>query len=79
MKQSKEGVVIVLQPRKWLRGVEEVGLLHLLWIPHFHWAPITIFVIRQLLCLVHEGYLWLKELIPITAELIHRISNLPCT
>jgi len=26
---------------------------------------------------VHEGYLWLKKLIPITAELIHRISNIP--
>ena len=44
---------------------------------HFHHTPITIFVIRQLLCLVHDGYLWLEEPIPITVELIHRISRLP--
>jgi len=36
MKQSKEGLVTVLQPQKWLRGVEDAGLLHLLWILHFH-------------------------------------------
>lgn len=28
---------------------------------------------------MHDGYLWLKEPIPITTELIHRISWLPCT
>ena len=59
--------------------MEEVGLPHLLSIPHFHQAPGMIFVIRKLLCLVHNGYLWLEEPIPITAELIHRISRLPCT
>jgi len=58
--------------------VEKVGLLHLLWIPHFCHAPITIFIIRKLLCLVHDGYLWLEEHIPITTDLIHRISRLPC-
>jgi len=46
MKQSKEGSVIALEPWKWLRGVEEARLLHLLWIPHFHSAQIMIFVIR---------------------------------
>lgn len=78
MKQSKEGLVTTLEPHKWLRGVEKVGLLHLLWILHFHRAPITIFIIRQLLFLVHEWYLWLEEPIPITTDLIHRISQLPC-
>ena len=58
--------------------MEKAGLLHLLWISYFHRAPITIFVIRQLLCLVYDGYLWLEDPIPITAELIHRISRLPC-
>jgi len=28
---------------------------------------------------VHDGYLWLEEPIPITVELIHRISWLPYT
>ena len=68
----------MLELRKWLRSVEKVGLLHLLWIPHFHCTPITSFNIRQLLCLVHDGYLWLEEPIPIMADLIHRISRLPC-
>jgi len=40
-------------------------------------VPITIFIIGQLLFLVHDGYLWLEELIPITVDLIHRISRLP--
>lgn len=45
--------------------------------PHFHRAPITIFVIRQLLYLLHDGCLWLEEPIPIMTDLIHRISELP--
>lgn len=36
------------------------------------------FFIRQLLCLVHDGCLWLEEPIPITDHLIHRITQLPC-
>jgi len=39
-------------------------------------VPITIFVIKQLLFLVHDGYLWLEEPIPITTDLIHHISQL---
>lgn len=77
MNQNMDGVVITLEPRKWLRGVEKAVLLHFLWILHLHRMPITIFVIRQLLCLVHDGYLWLEEPIPITTDLIHRISRLP--
>ena len=74
MKQNLEGPVITLELRKWLRGVEKAELLHLRWTRHFHHAPITIFVIRQLLCLVHDEYLWLEEPIPIMAALIHWIS-----
>lgn len=51
--------IIELEPQKWMRGVEKVGLLNLLWVAHFHRAPMTIFFIRQLLCLVHDGCLWL--------------------
>lgn len=78
MKQNTKGPMITLQPQKYLRGAEKVVLLHLLWIPQFDHAPIAIFVIKQLLCLVHDGYLWLEEPIPITTDLIHRISRLPC-
>lgn len=71
MKQNMEGLVIMLELRNWLHNVENARLLQLLWIPHFQHVPITIFVIKHLLCLVHDGYLWLEELIPITASLIH--------
>lgn len=46
-----------LLQRKWLRGMETAGLLNLRWIPHYHHVAITISVIRQLLCLIHDGYL----------------------
>lgn len=38
----------------------------------------TIFVIRNLLCLVHDGCLWLEEPIPIMKHLIHHVTRLPC-
>ena len=66
--------VTELEPQKWLHGVEKVGLLNLLLVPHFHRAPITIFIIRQSLCLMHDGFLWLEEPIPIMEDLIHSIS-----
>lgn len=59
--------------------MEEVRLLHLLSIPHFHRAPITIFVIKKFIFLVHDGYLWLEEPIPIMVKLILQISQLPYT
>lgn len=49
-----------LRPRKWLFCVEKAGLFNLRWIPHYHHAATTIFVIRQLLCLLHDGYLWFE-------------------
>ena len=58
--------------------MEKAGLLNLLRVSHFHHAPITIFIIRQLLFLVHDGCFWLEEPIPITVDLIHHISWLPC-
>ena len=70
--------VIELEPHKWLHKVEIVGLLNLLWMSHYQRTPVTIFVIRQLLFLVHDGCLWLEEPIPITDHLIHRITQLPC-
>ena len=78
MEQSAEGMVTTLQRKEWLQKVENDGFLCLLSFPHFLWPPITILVIRQLLCLVHNGYLWIGKPIQIMAELIHRISLLPC-
>lgn len=77
MKYNTMGVVTALEPQKWLRGVEKARLLNLLWVFHFHHAPIAIFIIKQLLFLVHDGCLWLEESIPIKADLIHHVSMLP--
>ena len=30
---------------KWLRGVEKVGLLNLLWVPHYNFTHVTVLVI----------------------------------
>lgn len=38
--------MIKIELRTWLNSVEKVGLLNLLWVPHYHRAPVTIFVIR---------------------------------
>ena len=76
-KKDMPTTVIELEPLKWLRCVEKAGLVNLLWVPHYYCTPMTVFVIRQLLCLVHDGWLWLEEPIPITDHLIHWISWLP--
>jgi len=44
---------------------------------HYHCAPINLIVIKELLCLVHDGYLCLEEPILIIDMLIHRITRLP--
>ena len=66
-----------LEPWKWLKGMDKAGMLNLLWVSHYNRTPITLLVIKQLLCLVHDGCLWLEEPIPITDRLIHRITRLP--
>jgi hypothetical protein len=38
----KESGVTALEPVKWIRGVEKAGLLNLLWVPHYHRAPINL-------------------------------------
>lgn len=63
-----------LESRKWLKAVDKAGLFNLLWVLYYNHTPITILVIKQLLCLVHDGCLWLDETIPIIDRLIHKIT-----
>lgn len=67
----------MIEPQKWLHRVEKAGLLNLLRVSDFHCTLIAIFIIRKLLCLVRDGYLWIEEPIPIMEDLIHSISKLP--
>jgi len=57
--------------------MDKEGLLNLLWVPHYNCMPITMIVIKKLQFLVHDGCLWLEELIPISDMLIDRIPWLP--
>ena len=47
-------------------------------VPHFGRSTQVTIVVKQLLALVHDGNLWIgDQRIPITGELIHRITGLP--
>lgn len=46
--------VMRLEPMKWVAGVEKVGLLNMLWVPHFSRTSINMMCIHQLLTLVHD-------------------------
>ena len=61
---------------EWIRGVNQLGLLNLLWVPHYHCSNINTTCISKLLTLVRDGCLWLGAPISITNMLIHRIMLL---
>ena len=64
-------------PQRWVRGLAGSGLLNLLWMPHFGHYNVTDQLARQLLSLIHDGYLWIQDRVPINAALIHKITGLP--
>lgn len=59
---------------KWAANVECIGLLNMLWVPHFSCGIITTIFLHQLLMLVHDGYIWLGGSILITNMMIHHIT-----
>ena len=61
---------------EWLRGVNKLGLLNLLLVSHYHRSNIKPRVVWKVIFLVHDGFLSLNDLIPITEMLIHRITLL---
>lgn len=67
----EETGVTLLEPMKWVRGVGQAGLLHMLCMPHFHRSTVNTVCACQLITLVHNGCLWLGEPISITDMLIH--------
>jgi len=73
----EETGVTALEMEEWVCGVEKLGFLNLLCVPHYHRTPTNKICVRQLLTLFHDGCLWLRGPIPIIDMLIHRITHLP--
>lgn len=46
-----------LEPMKWEVGIEHIGLLNMLYFPHFSRIVINAICVRQFLALVHDGCL----------------------
>lgn len=46
LKKNTIAGAIELEPHKCLHKLKKAGLLDLLWVPHYHHALVTIFVIR---------------------------------
>ena len=68
----------LLEVKQWAAGLDKAGLLKMLDVPHFGRSTQVTIVVKQLLALVHDGYLWIGDKrIPINGELIHRITGLP--
>ena len=70
-----DGVTVV--PQHWVRRLAGSGLLNLLRMPHFRHYNVTNQLARQFLALVHNGFLWIRDRVPIDAALVHRITGLP--
>ena len=64
--------------KQWAAGLDKAGLLKMLDVPYFGRSTQVTIVVKQLLALVHDGYLWIgDQRIPINGELIQRITGLP--
>jgi hypothetical protein len=66
---SSSGVPI-LEPKQWIAGLYNTGIMNLLEIPHFGWGKDVNNCVKQLLALVHGGILWMDRLVSIDVDLI---------
>lgn len=73
----EETRVTQLEPMKWLRGVKQARLLHMLYVKKFHMSIINTVCVHLLLTLAHDGFLWPNEPILLMAMPIHWITKLP--
>jgi hypothetical protein len=67
----------ILQPKPWAAGLENTGILNLLEIPHFGRGKEVNNCIKQLIAVLHGGFLWMEQPISIDVELITTITGLP--
>jgi hypothetical protein len=57
---SSSGVPI-LEPKQWIVGLYNTGIMNLLEIPHFGRGKYVNNCVKQLLALVHGGILWMDR------------------
>ena len=73
----REHDLTLLEVQPWAAGLDNAGLLKVLDLPHFCRGIQVTIVAKQLLALVHDGYLWIgDQQIPIDAALINKITGL---
>jgi hypothetical protein len=65
-----------LQPKPWASGLANTGILNLVEIPHFGRGKEVNNYVKQLMAVLHGGFLWLEELVSIDVDLIAFIKGL---
>jgi hypothetical protein len=68
---------MTLQLKEWVKGLQRVGILNLLEIPHFGTSTEINACFKLLLSCVHGGFLWLYKSMSIGTQLIAQIIGLP--
>jgi hypothetical protein len=67
----------ILQLKPWAVGLANTGILNLLEIPHFGRGKEVNNCVKQLMAVLHGGFLWLEQPVSIDVELIALITGLP--
>ena len=67
----------MLQPKQWVEGLVNTGILNLLDISHFDRRKDVNNCVNQLLEVLHGGFLWLDEPVSIDVKLISFITRMP--
>jgi hypothetical protein len=67
----------MMQPKQWVTGLENTGILNLVEIPHFGRGKEVNNCVKQLMAVLHGGFLWMEEPVSIDVELIAFITGLP--
>jgi hypothetical protein len=61
---------MISQPHQWAFGLDIIGILGLLKLPHFGRGQYAKTCVKKLLEVMHGGDIWMDKLVPITVELI---------
>jgi hypothetical protein len=70
-------VEVINQPKQWEVRLAKTSILGMLDISHFGRDRDITNCIKQLMVVIHEGYLWVEEPVSIDVELITYITGLP--